>query len=168
MLVAMALLFFGPLAFSFLYHRAGFQWHPEPGLGGTLIEPPVAFPLPEAETPVPWKLVVVEPGACDVDCRERAHALRQLHVALGRHAASFERVYVGRTELPLSAAPGQRAVPDEDGSLRAALEPTADGQETAFYLVDPGNHVIARYGADYDGREALRDLNRLARRTSRD
>lgn len=168
MLVVLAVLFLGPLAFSYLYHRAGFEWRPAPHLAGTLIDPPpeLALPAPDADR-TPWKLVVAHPGPCAAPCQEQLHTLRQLHAALGRYAAQFERVYVGMGDAG-AGDPQVRALPDTDGTLRAALTRAAAGQDVAFFLVDPGNFVIVRYAVGYDGRAALHDLTRLARRVKSD
>ena len=171
MLIALALLFMGPLAFSYLYHRAGFEWRPAPHLAGTLIDPPPRLALPApAGAPVPWKLVVPFEGPCESECQARLHALRQLHTALGRYAAQFERVYVGADSAgpPDRSDRRVRAVADADGALRATLAGVSGGQPVAFYLADPGNYVIVRYPVGYDARGALHDLTRLARRVKSD
>jgi hypothetical protein len=167
MVAGLALLFMGPIAFSLAFHRLGFEWRPAPHLAGELIEPPVAVPLaPDPQRRVPWKLVVPGGPACDASCLERARALRQLHVALGRYAEDFERVYVGG-ELPPGVEPGVRALEDAQGRIGEALGRAAAGRPVAFFLLDPGNHAIVRYLDGYDGRAVLHDLTRLARRTQR-
>lgn len=168
LLVVLALLFMGPMAFSYLYHRAGFQWHPAPHLAGTLIDPPPRLALPApAGAPVPWKLVVAFDGPCQTDCQARLHTLHQLHTALGRYAAQFERVYLGAGSAG-PPDPRVRAVADTDGALRATLSEVSGDQPAAFYLADPGNFVIVRYPVGYDARGALHDLTRLARRVKSD
>ena len=166
-LIALAVLFLGPLLFSLVYHRAGFSWRPAPDLAGTLVQPPRALALPAPTgAAVPWKLVMARPGPCAAPCRELVERISAMHVALGRYAGDFERVYVAMADVP-AAPPAARAVADADGQLRAVLTDIAGGQDTAFFLVDPGNLVIARYDLDFDPRGALHDLNRLARRVAR-
>ena len=106
------------------------------------------------------------PGPCAAPCLALVERIAALHVALGRYADDFERVYVGMDDVPANP-PAARTVADADGTLRQALAAIAPAQSTAFYLVDPGNLVIAHYDTDFDPRGALHDLNRLARRVAR-
>lgn len=169
MLIALGVLFFGPLLFSWGYQRLGFHWYPAPKLAGVLIQPPVAMPLSgRADWPAGrWTVVVT--GPCDEACWKTLTDLRQIARSLPRYQDALARAYVYPAGAPLDAAQvaqqdGLLAIADADGKLLAALAAAASPADTAFVMIDPRGHAMLRYAKDYEPRAARRDIDHLLRR----
>lgn len=168
-LVALAVLFFGPLLFSWAYQRLGFDWYPQPKLSGVLIQPPVELPL-AGLTAWPagrWTLVVA--GPCEAACWKTLTDLRQIARSLPRYTDSMARVYLYPPKGELAAGrvreqDGLQPVEDADGRLLAAVAAAAPPDDTAFLMVDPGGRAMLRYRKDYDPRAARKDIDHLLRR----
>ncbi len=109
-LVALALLFFAPLALAFILYY-GSSWRPGSRVNhGDLVDPPV--PLPEvalpravasnetAEVTSPtflkgkWTLLYLGPGSCPERCRVDLYNTRQVRAALGPDRERVQRVFV--------------------------------------------------------------------------
>jgi hypothetical protein len=120
-LVALALLFFAPLALAFiLYYGVG--WRPGARVNhGDLVEPPVPLPdlvLPPGEETRPetagaaapeavaatassatilkgkWTLVYLGAGSCSAECRTDLYNTRQVRAALGHDRERVQRVFL--------------------------------------------------------------------------
>ena len=123
MLVALALLFFAPLALAFILYY-GFSWRPGGRVNhGDLVEPPMPLPalaLPRADEPRPgaaddaggggaaasavttsptflrgkWTLLYLGPGSCSPACRTDLYNTRQVRAALGADRERVQRVFL--------------------------------------------------------------------------
>ena len=109
-LIALALLFFAPLALAFiLYYGVG--WRPGARLNhGDLAEPPVPLPdvaLPRADAARPevadtpptvfkgkWTLLYLGAGSCSASCRTDLYNTRQVRAALGPDRERVQRVFL--------------------------------------------------------------------------
>lgn len=168
-LIGLAVLFFGPLLFSWAYRQLGFDWYPPPKLAGVLIEPPVELSVAGvAGWPAGrWTLVVT--GPCEPACWKTLTDLRQIVRSLPRYQEAMARVYVhgagaGLSDKRVREQDGLLQIDDADGHLLSALERGAAPDETAFLMVDPRGFAMLRYPKDYDARAARGDIDHLLRR----
>jgi len=120
-LIALALLFFAPVAVAFILYY-GIGWSPGGRVNhGELVEPPVPLPelaLPQADGPRPggpdaasgtgaepavtspsflkgkWTLLYLGDGACSAGCRADLYNTRQVRAALGADRERVQRVFL--------------------------------------------------------------------------
>lgn len=109
-LIALALLFFAPLALAFLLYY-GSSWRPGSRVNhGDLIDPPVPLPelaLPRAAEPTAareltsptflkgkWTLLYLGLGSCTDRCRADLYNTRQVRAALGAERERVQRVFI--------------------------------------------------------------------------
>jgi hypothetical protein len=121
-LIALALLFFAPVAVAFILYY-GIGWSPGRRLNyGELVEPPVPLPdlvVPQADGPRPdaasgpaaastspavdvpssllkgkWTLLYVGAGSCSTGCRTDLYNTRQVRAALGADRERVRRVFL--------------------------------------------------------------------------
>jgi hypothetical protein len=118
-LIALALLFFAPLALAFILYY-GIGWRPGGRVNhGDLVEPPVPLPdlaLPRVDEPRPevagaavpaaaaltastflkgkWTLLYLGPGSCSAGCRTDLYNTRQVRAALGADRERVQRVFL--------------------------------------------------------------------------
>lgn len=178
-LVALALLFIGPLAIAWALYMGDF-WRPGAGVNhGQLLEP--VQTLPRDPQPMPgdgvteggylmgkWTVVHFADGQCPQECKDALVKTRQVRLALGRYLDRIQRVlYVN------GAAPEQQATaihPDlltvllagETGDTISALLRAKGGGEN-FYLVDPLGNLILAYPLDTPHADLRDDMKKLLR-----
>ena len=183
-LIALAVLFIGPLGLSaWLYYHAG-SWRPAGHLNpGALISPPRELPplaLAAADgRPIDaallhrrWSLLTIADDGCGVRCRRALADSSAVRIALAADALRVQRVLLadrrccerqlgaaGQQDLVtawLDASERQRL----DGSLTAAGAPAEAGR---IYVVDPHGNLVVSYPPGADRRGLLQDLERLLR-----
>lgn len=180
MLIGLALLFIGPLAFAWMMYFSGAVGHPEGRVNhGILMEP--ARPLPELELDYlagepsegpdlrgRWYLVQVHPEGCDAACADAIYRSRQVWLALGRRMDRIQRVLLvpempPRAEDFLASHPDMLVVDSHTAdasrlrqSLSGAAVPDAE-----IYLIDPLGNLVMVFPADYREEGLLEDLERL-------
>jgi hypothetical protein len=202
-LLIITAMFLLPLILAWLMYSGSVDYKPGSTRNlGTLIEPPVAIDwrttiaadsAQPSETPagtgpesLPEHWVLLHPVAadCNAACREQVTALRQIHLATGRHQARL-RLALLLDELSteqtvnflLSIYKKFTLIRDPEGILRgllASARPSAKGQpangnETpvqgkainGIYLIDPLGNIMMYYAADADPNHIRRDLKRL-------
>ncbi|MDB6082455.1 MAG: hypothetical protein JWN43_336 [Gammaproteobacteria bacterium] len=184
LLVALALLFFAPLAVSFYLYYGHVGWRPGGRVNrGDLIDPP--RPLPEVSLPVvgheagtkpdflkgKWTLLYVGPGNCSARCRTDLYNTRQVRIALNRDMDRVQRVFIAQGECCdrrfLEAQHPDlvivRGIPAAAPLL--ALLPTVDGIAPAMadriYVIDPLGNLMLSYSSDANPKGMLEDLKRL-------
>ncbi len=173
MLVALALLFIGPLLGSLVYHAGGGNWRPPPVSHGTLIDSPPLLTRFTVQTPdlqgqpvrLDGRWTLLFPGAtqCDESCAEILYQLRQVRTALGKDTARLQRLYLLESAVtPDGIDPGVH--PDlgvaVSAPMFAALQEMSD-QPFLFYLVDPGGRPVTGYTAEFEQRGLLEDIKHL-------
>jgi cytochrome oxidase Cu insertion factor (SCO1/SenC/PrrC family) len=185
-LVALALLFFAPLAVSFYMYYGPVGWRPASHVNrGDLIDP--ARPLPELSLPVAardaerqtkpdflkgkWTLLYYGTGSCSALCRTDLYNTRQIRIALNRDMDRVQRVFLAdgeccdwpflETEHPDLLT--VRATPEAAPLL--ALLPTLGGvappQADRVYLIDPLGNLMMSYAPNARPKGMLEDLKRL-------
>ena len=105
-LVALAALFFVPLAVAFWLYYGPTDWRPAGGSNrGELIDP--ARPMPAVSLPMAdgsqsgtgllrgkWTMLYVGDGACDERCRKALYLTRQSRTALNKDMDRIQRVFL--------------------------------------------------------------------------
>ena len=185
-LLALAALFFVPLAVAFWLYYGPSGWRPGRGANqGDLIDP--ARPLPSIALPTPdgtatdpgflrgkWTMLYVGDGLCDDRCRKALYLTRQSRMALNKDMNRVQRVFLvtGRCcdgaffaqEHPdLAVALVETA---ESAALLAPF-PVYDGVPVAdagrIYLVDPLGNLLMSYSAAAPDKALLQDVKKLLR-----
>lgn len=180
-LVALGVLFVGPLALAWTLYMGGY-WKPGAGANnGVLLQPVVTLP----RTPQPlaaggsteggyllgkWSLVHLVDSDCAAACTEALVTTRQVRLALGREIERIQRIaYVAGAAL----APDPTKHPDliavrlrdaAGDEIAAGLRSHGGGKR--YYVVDPLGNLILGYDLDAppaDLRDDLKKLLRLSR-----
>jgi cytochrome oxidase Cu insertion factor (SCO1/SenC/PrrC family) len=185
-LVALALLFFLPLAASFYMYYGPVGWRPAKHVNrGDLIDP--ARPLPDVSLPAvtrdaerptkpdflkgKWTLLYYGTGRCSALCRTDLYNTRQIRIALNRDMDRVQRVFLADGECcdwPFleSEHPDLltvRATPEAAPLL--ALLPAVAGvaplKSDRVYLIDPLGNLMMSYAPNARPKGMLEDLKRL-------
>jgi cytochrome oxidase Cu insertion factor (SCO1/SenC/PrrC family) len=184
-----ALLFFAPLALSFLLYYGHGSWRPGGRVNlGELIEPPrplpaLALPLsPSGETQAQflkgkWTFLYVQRGKCDEDCSKHLYDTRQVRLALDREMNRVQRVFIADADccdwealhaahpdlITILASPAVAPLlglfPGE--SLEAGAISSRN-----VYLIDPLGNLMMRYADSAKSKNMLEDMKRLLRLSS--
>jgi hypothetical protein len=173
MLIAVALMFFAPLAFAFYLYYGSNQWRPGHRVNaGELIQP--ARPLNEKFLSGKWTLLFVLHGRCDDACGQRLYDTRQVRTALDREMTRVQRVFVADADC--CDFPALRALhpdlivrtPTAVDAAWLALVPAGEGpgDQRRVYIVDPLGNLMMYYPADAKPKGMLEDMKRLLRLSS--
>jgi hypothetical protein len=177
-LIGIFALFMGPVILVMLMRSSWWQYQPA-GMQnqGYLVQPPTALALTKTMgSDGKWVILYVPRQPCDQACLEHAAALRQIHMASGRHREHLAVALL--SESPLD--PGLRAMleavypdfvlltepaPEVWGTLAAVnASVAADSSETGrihSYVLDPMHNVILAYPASVNPGGIHKDLKRL-------
>jgi cytochrome oxidase Cu insertion factor (SCO1/SenC/PrrC family) len=185
-LLALAALFFVPLAIAFWMYYGPTGWRPAGDASkGDLLDP--ARPLPEIALPTmdggttapaflrgKWTMLYVGDGLCDERCRKALYLTRQSRIALNKDMDRVQRVLLV-TDRCCDRAFLAAEHPDlvvarvEDAASAALLGPfpvyggvplAAAGR---IYLVDPLGNLLMSYAPDAPDKALLTDVKKLLR-----
>ena len=185
-LLALAALFFVPLALAFWMYYGPTGWRPSGDASkGDLIDP--ARPLPEISLPAmdggttapsflrgKWTMLYVGDGLCDDACRRALYLTRQSRIALNKDMDRVQRVFLvtGRCcdrGFLAKEHPDLIVALVEDASSAAVLGPfpTYGGVPVAaagrIYLVDPLGNLMMSYAPSAPDKALLTDMKKLLR-----
>jgi cytochrome oxidase Cu insertion factor (SCO1/SenC/PrrC family) len=184
-LLALAALFFVPLAVAFWLYYGPSPWRPAGGTNqGEIVEP--ARPLPAVSllkvdgTPTgdqflrgKWTIVYVSDGACGPDCRKALYLTRQTRLALNKDMDRIQRVFLVTERCCdtryLSAEHPDLLVVKLEGPEAAKLlaefpvYPDAPGAAGRVYLVDPLGNLMMSYPRTAPDKALLTDIRKLLR-----
>jgi len=180
-LLAIALLFAIPVLIAIAMQSKTWNFEPPGGANrGTLVEPPLRFPLERLELQYSgseialskqrkWVLLYPFEIDCDQSCLEVVASLRQVHLATGRKRQqvaiwllSPERTS-DETQAKLLAVYSELEIlndPYADASsvLESVIPEPFAGQT---FLLDPVTNIILSYKPGFDPNDIARDLDRL-------
>jgi cytochrome oxidase Cu insertion factor (SCO1/SenC/PrrC family) len=185
-LLALAALFFVPLALAFWMYYGPTGWRPSGNASkGDLIDP--ARPLPEIGLPAmdggttapsflrgQWTMLYVGDGLCGDACRRALYLTRQSRIALNKDMDRVQRVFLV-TGRCCDRAFLAKEHPDlivalvEDAPSAALLGPfpTYGGVPVAaagrIYLVDPLGNLMMSYAPSAPDKALLTDMKKLLR-----
>lgn len=121
----------------------------------------------------PWTIIYMNGGACDADCRERVHLLRQMHVGLGKHQERVTRYYlsISGTDVPgetvdhlLTEFPGQGLAYTNASTVEQNLQSHGVDisiEDGVIMFVDPVGNVMMYYDNSHTIEQIKSDLDRL-------
>lgn len=168
MLLALAAIFFVPVAASFVLYY-GFQWRPSGGSNhGELLDPIRQLPASAEALRGKWTLIYVGDGACAEDCRQALWLGRQTRIALNKDMprigrAMFatqnccDRDFLGREHEDLQLFDTSDAAA-KDALL--GLLPAGDHANDLF-ISDPLGNILLRFDVRSDPRGLMDDLKKL-------
>lgn len=182
-LVALAALFFVPVAAAFWLYYGAAGWRPGGATNrGELIDPAVPLPVFEfAGTdakPIKedllrgrWTLIFIGAASCDARCRDALYLTRQTRLALNKDAHRVRRVFLatGRccidAELAAEHADLVVAMPTQAQleTLSRLTQGGATNDAGRIYIVDPLGNLMMSYSAAAPDKALLDDLERLLR-----
>lgn len=166
-LTLLLLLFFAPLATSFILYFA-LDWRPAGGSNhGELLQPLQQLPDTAKALEGRWALVYVGDGACGEDCRHALYIARQTHALLNRDTHRMNRALLATTNCCDHAfleREHERIVvidvstPAARDALLARL-PSGDHAHHLF-VVDPLLNVVMRFDTRENPKGLLEDLKK--------
>lgn len=185
-LLALAAMFFVPLAVAFWLYYGPTDWRPVGGSNkGDLLDPArplrsMPLPTPDGSTTDPgllrgkWTWLYVGDGPCNDRCRKALYLTRQSRIALNKDLDRVQRVFLVTghccdREFLAAEHPDLVVALVETADSAALLEPfpVYDGVEVAaagrVYLVDPLGNLVMSYSATAPDQALLADLKKLLR-----
>jgi hypothetical protein len=185
-LLALAALFFVPLAIAFWMYYGPSGWRPSGDASkGDLIDPArplaaMALTTADGTQTQPdflrgkWSLVYVGDGLCDDRCRKALYLTRQSRIALNKDMDRVQRVFLVTQRccdrgFLAAEHPDLLVARVDDPAAAALLEPfpAYDGVPVAaagrIYLVDPLGNLLLSYAPSAPDKALLADLKKLLR-----
>jgi len=185
-LLALAALFFVPLAAAFWMYYGPGGWRPAGDASkGDLIDPArplpaIALPTMDGQTTGPaflrgkWTMLYVGDGLCDDRCRKALYLMRQSRTALNKDMDRVQRVFLVTSrccDRAFLAAEHPDLIVAQIGDTAAGrlLEPfpTYGGEPLAaagrIYLVDPLGNLLMSYAPTAPDKALLADMKKLLR-----
>ena len=185
-LLALAALFFVPLALAFWMYYGPTGWRPSGDASkGDLVDPArplpqIALPMMDGGTTAPtflqgkWTMLYVGDGLCDDACRKALYLTRQSRIALNKDMDRVQRVFLVTQRccdrgFLAAEHPDLLVARVDDPAAAALLEPfpAYDGVPVAaagrIYLVDPLGNLLLSYAPSAPDKALLADLKKLLR-----
>jgi hypothetical protein len=185
-LLALAALFFVPLAVAFWLYYGPAGWRPGGGSNrGDLIDPArplqaMALPKPDGTATGPdwlrgkWTMLYVGDGRCDDRCRKALYLTRQSRIALNKDMDRVQRVFLVTDHCCDRAFLAQEhpdvvvaLVETAESAALLAPFPSYDDVPVAkagrIYLVDPLGNLMMSYSATAPDKALLQDVKKLLR-----
>jgi cytochrome oxidase Cu insertion factor (SCO1/SenC/PrrC family) len=185
-LLALAALFFVPLAVAFWMYYGPAGWRPSGDASkGDLIDPArplaqVALPTMDGGTTAPaflrgkWTMLYIGDGQCDERCRKALYLTRQSRIALNKDMDRVQRVFLatGRCcdrAFLVAEHPDLVVAVVEDAASATLLGPFPEYGDVPLaaagrvYLVDPLGNLLMSYAPDAPDKALLTDVKKLLR-----
>lgn len=189
--IVLFILFALPFSLSwFLFNFTDFGRGEGTASHGELIVPPRLLPDVQLTDPADkannsarlyekWSLVYLLDGECDNACEQNMYRMRQLQLAMGKHAPRVQRVFINYGNDPVEFSSKQ--LQEYRGQLLVkasgmnnldtpALFELTEGDSPLsahrIYIVDPRGFLMMSYAPDADPGGIIKDLKRLLRYSS--
>lgn len=185
-LLALLVLFLGPLLVSLVLYFGGFDWRPagtvEHGLLLNPVRPlpPITFAAPNGEVLSDellegiWSLVQLNADDCDDVCVKTLIDTRQVRLSLGRRITRVQRVLINDGTITdvdaLRAQHPDLIVTTSDGITPGWISTFRTDEDTAspwthdrVYVIDPLGNVVMVYEPGFELRGLQDDMKRLLR-----
>lgn len=123
-----------------------------------------------------WWLLYVGPEHGNVNCETTMTNLRQIHIALGKHATQLKRAFLADPYNPTPTActqfleqqmpelPRFSLTKNDFHTLFTPVSNPTDRETTGeLYLIDPQGNIMMRYTTQTPPKDVLSDVKRLLR-----
>jgi cytochrome oxidase Cu insertion factor (SCO1/SenC/PrrC family) len=190
--IAIALLFFGPVLIATLMRMDWWDYEPSRTTNaGVLVEPPVNLDLgtlswlnPDPNNPLEGKWIMLYPlqGECDNTCKTDITGMRQVHRALGRHQQGVAIIILGSEDAlrleqdeilevyakyHLMAGAAEQMGPLLNQAVaNASADP--DSLSGRAFMLDPAGNLILTYSPPINPGHLSKDLKKLLKWSGRD
>ena len=144
---------------------------------GNLLSPPLSLTVFESpditldQLDSRWGVVIVTAAGCDEACHNMLYLARQSHIALDRDATRVQRFLLTSEPEKLMTGtftnflenehPGVQIVKGTIPLLSENHQKDHSKQQPRIFLIDPLGNVILWYGKKHDGKEILKDMEKL-------
>ena len=142
---------------------------------GEIVSPTVdfssLFTLPPSESPK-WKIIVVNPGKCEVTCVDMTYSMRQVHMLLGKSTRRVERFLL--TDLSVISDTTLEAIKSvypflnitglDSSELKQIIGTSTAGWDMLsprYFVLTPDFEATLFYTADHDPNGLLDDVKHL-------
>jgi len=128
---------------------------------GQLLNPPELVSGIQAKAK--WRLILWNPGACDVACQQQLDKLARIRLALGRRLYEVDEWLINTETLPENLS---QSLNDQD-IHNLLLAPADSGKQSVLtgasriFIANPDNYLILAYPTDDKPDNIFRDLKRL-------
>lgn len=116
-----------------------------------------------------WIMLQVDSGACNEQCRNKLHDMRQLRIAQGKEMDRIERVWLITDDIPVETLllreyDGTHMIRVDAATLQKWL-PTDTGTQASdhIYMLDPLSNLMMRFPKAADPNKIKKDLAKLLR-----
>ncbi len=170
--VAIALLFFGPLGVATWMYSAGVLTPDSRSNSGDLLVPIVNLPERLPDSPLAdredrkWLMLYRNTADCDAACRDALYRMRQIRLMLGNDMSRVERVF-----LHGDTAPDRVLIDTEHNGLETITDKGLDtllgdkrptGRKAGgIWLIDPLGNLVMYFPPDLEPREVVDDMEHL-------
>lgn len=127
----------------------------------------------------PWLMVFVTGNACDANCQDRIHYLKQLHIALGKNIKRVRRYYLStspqalsseietlfREEYPSMGVAYSDMETIQNNMRDAGVELSLQSRNYVL-LIDPVGNVMMYYTDEQSAEDIMSDLETLLKYSS--
>jgi cytochrome oxidase Cu insertion factor (SCO1/SenC/PrrC family) len=179
-LIALVAVFLSPFVLGWLGLYV-FEWRPEAGNYGQLVQPirKIDWPVLESSDGKSfedgfgrrWSLLLFAGERCAEDCRQSLFYMRQMRTLLGRDTLRLQNVLITSAPLGESMKTYLREFPNlvvienfRDAALYRQFSldgEVAVGASPKLYLVDPDDNFMMHYPAAHDEKRVLEDIRKL-------
>jgi len=182
-LVIIAAMFLLPLLLAWFMYSGAIEYKPSSTRNfGQLVDPPLPMAWQDVEliggageaAPDPvqtfhehWVILYDIPDSCAEACLQEVSALRQIHLAAGRHQPRIRIALLIRDPGSMEVQDSLRNVysrfhliSDPSGKLAAALDQIT-AENGGAYLIDPLGNIMMSYKAGADPNHLKQDIKRL-------
>jgi hypothetical protein len=172
-LLLVAAAFVLPLLIAVLLYYGGYGPSSDRGTQhGILLQPIVHIPDVLQEPDLAqlsgqrWLLVYTHDSACNDDCKDALHRLRQVRLMLGNDMNRLQRLFLHGDSVPdkvflQQEHKGLKSLQDKNlGGLLNGERPSASAGG-GFYLIDPFGNLVMYFPPDLDPGDLVDDLKHL-------
>ena len=116
-----------------------------------------------------WHMIIFTGAECDEACNQALYNMRQINIAVGKHANRLRRLVV-HLEQPDAAFralvskeyPDARHAYASDKVIEAALQGVgADFRDNEIYIMDPLGNIMLRFTREQSYKDLMHDLNKM-------
>ena len=126
-------------------------------------------PMQRDEITDNWKLLVFANANCDDACNQTLYNMRQINIALGKHANRFSRMIIHFNtpnaefaQLIEQQYPHARHAYAKRAVVLKAFAPVSSSiDQNEVYIMDPIGNIIMRYTAESPPKGMLKDMKKL-------